>query len=113
MTNSFKKTIWNLRGNMTDYQKKVPLLIRGNLVDLSNKEEDTKRLFKRTNYENRDGKKKHGKFLMVKDGKSMLWTCPKHNITHSPDCDWAEKYVPPCKTNSKYKLVKENIRELI
>jgi hypothetical protein len=112
MTNSFKKTIWNLRGNMTDYRKQAPLLIGGRWMDLSNKEEETERIFKRTTYENRDGKKKHGKFLMVKDGKSMSWTCQKHNITRFPDCDWAEKYVPPCKTNSKYKLVKHNIGEL-
>jgi len=112
MTRSYKKTIWNLRGSMTNYEKQVPLLIGGNWMDLTNKEEETDRLFKRCVYTNRDGKKKHGEFLLVKDGKSVSMTCPKHNITHHFGCDWAEKYVPPCKTNEKFKLVKGNVREL-
>jgi len=112
MTRSYKKTIWNMRGEATNYEKRVPLLMGGHWLDLTNKEEETEKILKRTVYNNRDGTKKHGEFLIVKDGKSVSMTCPKHNVTHHFGCDWAEKYVPPCKTNEKFKLVKGNVREL-
>lgn len=113
MTRSYKKTPWNLRGSMTDYQTPVLFPIGGKMVDFTPTEKDTQRLFKRNIYTNHDGNKKHGEFLMVKEGKSGSWICPKHNITRFSGCDWSEKYIPPCnKTNVKYKMVKDSVNEL-
>lgn len=115
MTNSYKRTTWNLRGNLTNYRKLTPILMQGYLVDLSNKEEETDQRFKRTVYENRDGQKKHGKYLMVKYGKSSglwtCWTCGVISRYRASICDCSVKYIPPCKTNLKYKLLETNVKD--
>ena len=62
--------------------------------------------------DHREGFKKHGKFLMVKEGKSELWVCPKHNTARYEHCDLAERCKSPiCKTNIKYQLTKINVEE--
>ena len=112
MTRSYKKETWDICSDLTNYEKQKPLFMHGIWIDPTNKEEETSRVLKRTVYTNTDGKKKHGKFLTVKEGKTVKWVCPKHNITRHPDCDFAEKYKPKSKTLIKYEMVKNNSKDI-
>ena len=106
MTRSYRRMQYNARAYHTDYTKQVPLLINGNWFDLTHKEEETLAMYKRKVYTNIDGQKKHGQFLLVKEGETTLFECPKHGITRGPHgCDWSEKYKPKCKTLIKYEML--------
>jgi len=115
MTRSFKKTPLYIQRNQLAHPKSESFYMYGSWIDLSDKS-DTPRVLKREVYaEHREGIKKHGKFLMVKEGKSELWVCPKHDIERYDHCDMAEKFderhKPICKTNIKHQLTKINVEE--
>jgi hypothetical protein len=115
MTRSFNKTPLYIRRNQSAHPKTESFYLHGRWIDLSDKS-NTPRVLKREVFiDHRDGIKKHGKFLSVKEGKSELWVCPKHDTARYDHCDMAEKfnerYKPICKSNIKRQLTKNNIEE--
>ena len=113
MTRSYRKTTWDGRGYNTNYEKRTPIYIRGHLVDLTNKEEETKPIYKRTVFTNKDEEtKKHGKFLIPKEGQFGSWICTKCNLTHFRSCDDAEKFKPISKKSKKSDMLTYGIKNM-
>ena len=111
MCRSFKKTPWYIRRNQIAHPKSESFYMYGTWIDLSDWRGSKREMY----IDHREGVKKHGKFLMVKEGKSELWVCSKHDTARYEHCDLAEKfaerYKPICKTNIKRQLTKINVEE--
>ena len=115
MTRSFKKTPFYIQRNQNAHPKNESFYMYGSWINLSDKNNIPRVLKRKVYAEHRDGIKKHGKFLSVKEGKSELWVCSKHDTARYEHCDLAEKfaerYKPICKTNIKRQLTKINVEE--
>ena len=111
MCRSFKKTPLYVHHNQIAHPKSEAFYMYGSWIDLS----EPKGLKREVYADHRSGLKKHGKFLVVKEGKSELWVCPKHNTARYEHCDCAEKfdekYKPICKSNIKRQLTALNVEE--
>ena len=114
MCRSFKQTPLYVYHNQIAHPKSKTFWMYGHWIDLSDKNSIIQKELKRKIYSNKDELKKHGKFLVVKEGKSQLWVCPKHNTARYLHCDHAEKYdknKSACKSNIKYQLTRINVDE--
>jgi hypothetical protein len=113
MTRSYRKTTWDERGYNTNYEKQIPIYIGGHLIDLTKKENETKAIYKRIVFTNKDdGTKKHGKFLIPKESPCGSWICAKCNLTHFRCCDDAEKFIPISKKSKKSDMLTYSINTM-